>query len=309
MVYMEPVAHSGEPRGVRSRRLSTMRLDYGRHAPWVIASLLVVGCPDDDPPTGEGNGSSSTGTMESSTGGSSVMMADSTTGELEGGGSSSEGSSSTGLPTEVTLRGNIQDYFPPAQPIPDAAISVLGQPGLMTVSDENGDFEMMSLATGTFDRFVVADSDQFWGAVVPFTTEYEDIDEFELSQVSLQVIDIQIGVLQEQDPTVMVEPDTAVLLVAIEQNTATGAVVELDPPPDDTTFYAPDANGQPILGANVAQWSAYPVVVFFNLPPGPEGEYEITVTHPERECTPDDAEPPTFGRHVNLIRVDCPPPN
>ena len=105
----------------------------------------------------------------------------------------------------------------------------------------------------------------------------------------------------------MVEDDTAVFLVALNQNLATGATVTLDPPPPLNTYYAPNADGQPILNVNEITWSVYPVAVFFNVPPGPEGTYEITVTHPERECTPDDSQPPTFGRHINLIRVDCPP--
>lgn len=286
-----------------------MRLDYGRPIPWMMAGLLLVGCPADDPPAADGS-SGSTGAMESSTSGQTSAVSVDTTAGDQGGSSSSEGSSSTGLPTEIDMRGTILDFFL-MQPIEGADISVLGQPGMTAVSDASGNWEVLGLPVQTFDRFIVADTEEYWGAVVPFTTEYELIEEFELSQVSLEVIDIQIGVLQGQDPTVMVEPDTAVLLVAIEQNTAImdPTVVQLDPMPDPTTYYAPDANGQPILGNNIAQWSAYPVVVFFNLPPGPEGDYEVTVTHPERECTPDDPQPPTFGRHVNLIRVDCPPPN
>jgi hypothetical protein len=46
----------------------------------------------------------------------------------------------------------------------------------------------------------------------------------------------------------------------------------------------------------------------FNLPPAPEGTYTISVTHPERECTVEDPEPPTFERSINLVYVDCPAP-
>jgi hypothetical protein len=285
-----------------------MRLSYGRHGCWALVGLLSASCGDDGGVASESGGSSTTGgASESSTSGSTTVVADASTAGSQGD-SSGEGSSSTGEPvTEVRLSGTIEDFFAMA-PIADAQISVLDLPGFDTVSDAKGLWEVPGLPVDTFGRFVVADSADYWGAVVPFQTEQMDVDEIELSQVSLDVIDIQIMALQQQDPTVMVAEDTAVFLVALLQNTATGAVVTVDPPPEPSTFYAPDANGQPILGVNEIQWSVYPVAVFYNLVPGPEGDYEITVTHPERECTVEDPQPPTFARHINLIRVDCPPP-
>jgi hypothetical protein len=286
-----------------------MQLVYGRHGRWALVGLLAASCADDGEVTGDGGGSSTSGgASESSTGSSTTMVADASTAGSQGESSGMGESSSTGEPvTEVRLSGTIQDFFA-MLPIADAQISVLGLPGFDTVSDARGLWEVPGLPLNTFDRFVVADTADYWGAVVPFQTAEEDVDEIELSQVSLDVIDLQIGALQQQDPTVMVEDGTAVFLVALLQNTATGAVVTVDPPPDPTTFYAPDANGQPILGVNEITWSVYPVAVFFNLAPGAEGDYEITVTHPERECTVEDPQPPTFARHINLIRVDCPPP-
>lgn len=282
-----------------------MRLDYERHTPWLLAGLVLAGCPDDDGVGASGGGSSSS-TGSASTGEGTTVVADSGSSAGDQGGSSEETTASP-PPTEVRMGGTIEDFFLMG-PIPDAEISVLDQPGMQTVSDASGVWELSGLPVETFDRFVVADTETYWGAVIPFRTELMDIEEFELSQVSLDVIDIQIGVLQEQEPTVMVQDDTAVFLVALEQNLATGAVVQVEPAPPPNTFYAPDANGQPVINTSEISWSLYPVAVFFNLPPGPEGTYEITVTHPERECTVEDPQPPTFGRHINLIRVDCPPP-
>jgi hypothetical protein len=287
-----------------------MHLDYATRGSWILAALLIMGCTDDSNPSGEGGGgssSSSSGTTAGSTddGQTGTAPMDSSAGDQ--GGSSSGGGTTMGLPTEVRMGGTIEDFFLMG-PIPNAQISLLGVPSVQTVSDNTGAWELLAVPADTFDRFLIADSESYWGGVLPFQTQFEDIEDFELTQVSLQVIDIQIEALQMQDPTVLVEDDTAVLLVALLQNTATGAVVELDPPPAANTFYAPNADGQPILGVNEIQWSIYPVAVFFNLAPGPEGTYEINVTHPERECTVDDPQPPTFGRFVNLIRVDCPPP-
>ncbi len=293
--------------------LVPMRLDYvepGRvlcSRIGALACALALGCGDDGVGSGGGSGSgSSTGDGSSS---GTTLMADGTTAGSEDGSSGVAGSSSTGEPvTEVRVAGTIEDFFA-MMPIADAQISVLGQPSFQTTSDAMGLWEIPGVAVDTFDRFVVADTETFWGAVVPFETMQTDIDDLELSQVSLEVIDIQIGVLQQQDPTVMVDEDAAVFLVALLQNTATGAVVTVDPPPPPGTFYAPDATGHPTLGLDEIQWGIYPVAVFFNLPPGPEGTYTISVAHPERECTVEDAQPPTFARHINLIRVDCPPPS
>ncbi len=284
-----------------------MPLDFARIVSCLLAVTLIPGCPDDPEPGGEGGGSGSTGASSSSGSSESGVVSAESTAADGGGSSTGGGSSSGGLPTEVMVSGSILDFFTAMSPIAGAEITVLGQPRFMATSDDLGNWEFQGLPVDTFDRFVIADTETYWGAIVPFRTEYQDIEEYELSQVSLDVIDIQIGVLQGQDPEVMVDEDAAVFLVALIQNGAAGATVELDPPPPPGTFYAPDASGFPTLNSNEIQWSLYPVAVFFNLPPGPEGMYEITVNHPERECTPDDSQPPTLGRHINLIRVDCPP--
>jgi hypothetical protein len=297
--------------------LSAMRLGYENHGRGTVIGRLAMGfvaaaalaCGDDGGGTGSGSGTAGS-TGGTSTGGTTPGVDESTAGSQGAESSETSGSSdgTTGEPvTEVSIGGTIEDFFL-GMPIADAQITVLGQTGFETTSDARGAWVIPGLAPNTFDRFVVADSEIYWGAVVPFQTAEVDVDDFELSQVSLDVIDIQINELQEQDPTVMVEDGTSVFLVALIQNTATGAVVTVDPMPPPTEYYAPDPGGQPTLGLNEIQWSFYPVAVFFNLEPGPEGTYQISVTHPERECTVEDPEPPTFARHINLVRVSCLPP-
>ncbi|MEM7154300.1 MAG: hypothetical protein AAF799_15750 [Myxococcota bacterium] len=285
-----------------------MRLNYASTSSLIVAGLLVVGCADDSAPASSADGSSGTTTGEAP-GTTTGESADSGSGVLEGGGSSSEGGEeSTGEPpTEVRFGGTIQDFFAMG-PIVDAQISVLGMPELETTSNASGDWEFEALPVNITDRFIVADTDNYWGGVLQFETGLEGVDDFELSQVSLDVIDLQVNALQAQDKTVMLDEERAVLLVAIQQNTATGATVTLDPPPEPNTYYAPNSDGQPILNTSDIEWSLYPVAVFFNVEPGPEGTYELTVDHPERECTVLDSQPPTFARHVNLLFVDCPPP-
>ena len=79
----------------------------------------------------------------------------------------------------------------------------------------------------------------------------------------------------------------------------------LDPPPPDNTYYAPISATEPVLNLNEINWTVYPVMVFFNLAPSPEGTYTLSATHPDRECTFPDPSPPTFERHINLVYVDC----
>jgi hypothetical protein len=269
---------------------------------WIgLLAALTLACGDDAAPsgeTGEGTGSSTD---------SSTSTTDASTSTTDASASGS-GDSSTGmLPTEVDVSGIHEDFFSMV-PIVGAEISVLDLPGFETTSADDGSFTFSGLPADSFQRILVADSTEYWGSVVPLSLEHENIDDQDLSQVSLEVIDIQQTELQKQDPDVMVDETKAAFLIALIQNTATGAVVEVDPPPPEGTYYAPNDAGQPILNQNEIQWGLFPVAVVFNLEPGPAGTYEITVTHPQRECTVEDPEPPTFARHINLVRVDCPPP-
>lgn len=283
-----------------------MRLGFPRNV--ALLCTIALGCGDDGGSSSDG-GASSGSTGPTDPAGTSTGAADGESTAGDQGGTDSSGDDTTGPPppTEVSVRGTLLDFFAMG-PIAGAEFSVEGDPALVATSNDAGEWQIDGIPVDSSGRFIIADSENYWGSVIPYTTMFEDISEFEASQVSLQVIDLQIQALQMQEPSVMVEEDTAVFLVALIQNTATGATVTLDPPPPENTYYAPNADGQPILNVTEIQWGLYPVAVFFNLPPGPEGTYEITVAHPERECTPDDSQPPTFGRHINLIRVDCPPP-
>lgn len=271
---------------------------------WLCAVTLSLGCGKDDPGGGGGGSSSSGGGGSSSGGGSTTTTgADSSGG---GTGTSEGGSSSDTGPTTVSISGVAQDFFAMG-PIADAQISLVDEPGFETVSDADGNYLVEGLAPNSFHRIQLAPTDTYWGAIVPAQLEDVDLDDYDLSQVSNDVIDIQVGALQQQDPTVAVDENAAVFLVALRQNTATGATVTIDPPPPAGTYYAPDANGQPVLNQDTIEWGLYPVAVVFNLPPAPAGTYTIDVTHPERQCTVEDPQPPTFARTINLVYADCPP--
>lgn len=268
------------------------------------ALSLAVACGNDDAKGGgeaSSSGGSSTDPSTGSSSSSTTAVADSSSGGVEG------SSSSDGGPVVLSIGGVARDFFAMA-PLAGAEISLLDEPGFETVSDDAGNYLIEGLAADSFHRIMLAGNDTYWGALVPARLGSESLDDYDLSQVSNDVIDIQIGALQTQDPMVMVEDDTAVFLVALRQNTATGAVVTIDPPPPDGTYYAPDASGQPVLNQNTIEWGLYPVAVVFNLAPAPEGTYTISVTHPERECTVEDPQPPALGRTINLVYVDCPAP-
>lgn len=268
------------------------------------ALVLANACGKDDPKGGGGDGSSSgssSGDPTTGTTSSTTAMADSSSGGVDG------SSSSDGGPVVLSISGIARDFFAMA-PLVGAELSLIDEPGFETVTDDAGNYAIEGLAPDSFHRIAIAGNDSYWGAVVPARLGAESLDDYDLSQVSNDVIDIQIGALQMQDPMVTVDETAAVFLIALRQNTATGAVVTIDPPPPDGTYYAPDASGQPILNQNTIEWGLYPVAIVFNLPPAPEGTYTISVTHPERECTVEDPEPPTFERSINLVYVDCPAP-
>lgn len=211
---------------------------------------------------------------------------------------------STGGPTTLSVSGEVKDFFEMG-PIGYAQMSLLDEPDTATVANPDGTYIIEDLQPGSFHRIRLDKNADYWGAIVPVALENESIEEFDLSQVSEEVIALQAEALVQQDPTVTVDPESAVLLIAINQNTATGATVTLDPPPPENTYYAPDANGVPVLNSNIIDWGLFPVAIFFNVVPGDAGAYTVTVTHPDRECVVQDPMPPTEAHFVNLIYVDC----
>ena len=280
----------------------------------IFAALALAGCGDDG--GGGGGEDGSTGAASSSSGGPAGSSTGA--GETTGGGGTGDSStggaadSSSGGPTEVTVSGQIQDFFA-GGPIADAQISLLSDPSIATVGDAEGFWELVGVPADGLDRILIDPTDEYWGALVPLETMGEDLDDVDLSQVSIQVVDIQESALQNQEPTVIVDETKAAFLVVLRQPTAVGptgmpVTVDLDPPPPLNTYYAPISATEPVLNLNEINWPVYPVMVFFNLAPAPEGKYTLSATHPERECTFPDASPPTFERHINLVYVDCLPP-
>ena len=280
----------------------------------IFAALALAGCGDDG--GGGGGEDGSTGAASSSSGGPAGSSTGA--GETTGGGGTGDSStggaadSSSGGPTEVTVSGQIQDFFA-GGPIADAQISLLSDPSIATVGDAEGFWELVGVPADGLDRILIDPTDEYWGALVPLETMGEDLDDVDLSQVSIQVVDIQESALQNQEPTVIVDETKAAFLVVLRQPTAVGptgmpVTVDLDPPPPLNTYYAPISATEPVLNLNEINWPVYPVMVFFNLEPAPEGTYTLSATHPERECTFPDASPPTFERHINLVYVDCLPP-
>jgi hypothetical protein len=210
------------------------------------------------------------------------------------------------------VSGEIRDFFV-NMPIADAQISLLSDPGVSTVSDADGLWALEGLTPNGFERVLIDGNETYWGAIVPLELGPMDQDDVDLSQVSIEVVDIQETALQAQEKTVVVDETKSAFLVVLRQPTAVGptgapVTVELDPPPEPNTYYAPISATEPILNLNEINWQVYPVMVFFNLEPGPEGVYTLSATHPERECTFPDASPPTLERHINLVYVDCLPP-
>jgi hypothetical protein len=266
--------------------------------PLVALSSACGSKPDssDDESSTSTTDASTTTTTSTSTTIDPSTSADSTTTEVA--------ESSESGPSTLTVSGVVTDFFAMG-PIGFAQISLLDEEGSETVSNSDGTYAIEGLEAGSFHRIRLDGNVNYWGAIVPVQLEDESIDDNDLSQVSTDVIDLQAEALQQQEPTVVVDENAAVLLVAINQNTATGATVIIDPPPLPNTYYAPDADGAPILNQNVIEWGLFPVAIFFNLPPGEEGTYSIEVTHPDRECTVQDPQPPTLERHINLVYVDC----
>jgi hypothetical protein len=210
--------------------------------------------------------------------------------------------------TEITVGGEVTDFFSMSS-IPDAAISVLDLPGFETVSDAEGLYSIPGMPPST-EVFFQIDGDiaVYWGGIRPALLPDTDIDDLQLGLVANSLIELQLGLLQMQDPTVMADDTKAVIIVRLLQPTATGAMVTFDPPLPANTSYGVNVDNQPVLNGTTIDSSLLPFWVAFNIESDPGGAYTITVDHPERECEVLHPVFPTQGHYVTLIDVDCPPP-
>lgn len=271
----------------------------------VLGLGLATGCGNNSGSEGsDSNGDSSGSTSESTE--SEAGDGESTTNEEEESESES-GETETGDPTEVNLSGIVQDFFVMG-PIEGAEITVVDLPEYDQTTAADGAWSFPGMEPNTDEVVVIADSEDYWGAVIPFPTGDEDDDSRDLAQVSNDVINIQEALLQEQDDTVVVDREKGAIIVRVIQNTATGTMITVDPPLPENTYYSVDPDGVVKLNDTLIEWQLYPVAVFFNLDDTPGGEYTFSASHPERDCTIQFPEPEVRGRHITLVDVDCPPP-
>lgn len=271
----------------------------------LVLALTASGCKDDDAGgSGDGTGTTAEATTSSEGSATAASTGPSTTGDGTVGGSGDE--SSTGA-TEALFGGDVYD-FETIMGIPDATISVYDMPGVSTISETEGVYEIGPLPLDPPPIFVVDPNDTYFGSVRPVGPDETDTpDDIRLAQVGRMFIDMQIGYLQDQMPA---EPDLqqSIILVRLLHAQALGTVIEMDPPPEAGTYFSPDGNGLPVLDSNEIQFGLIPVVVYFNVTPADPGTYTFTATHPERECTVVRPDFPTLGEHITLVDVSCPPP-
>jgi hypothetical protein len=264
-------------------------------------AVAATACSNDD--DGDDTAVDSTGT--GTTGVAPDTDDDDTTGDVEESADGS-GEETTEEVTEAVYAGTVLDFLLEAG-IPDAAITVYEAPGFETVSDEDGHYELGPLPLDPPPTFVIDPSEDYFGSVRPVrAAETSNPEDVRLGQVSRAIIDEQIEGLAQQEPA---EPDLeeSIIIVRLLHAQATGTTLELDPPPEEGTYYAPDAMGRPVLNQSEIQFSLLPVVVYFNVAPADAGTYTFTATHPSRECTIARPDFPTLPGHITLVEVSCPP--
>jgi hypothetical protein len=267
----------------------------------LAVTMAATGCSKDSDAGEDGAGAAETGTTgEPASDDGSTGPA--TTGESAEGSGSEE---STGDLPEVVYGGDVVDLMLQAG-IPDAVITVFDAPGLETVSDGAGLYEIGPLPLDPPPIFLLAPNDDYFGSVRPVRPiETVEPDAVDLAQISREVIDDQIELLQPQEPA-EADLEQSIIIVRLLNAQAAGASVELDPPPEPGTFYAPDSQGRPVLDSNVMQFSLLPVVVYFNVAPAAPHDYVFTATHPTRECTIARPDFPTLAGFITLVEVSCP---
>jgi len=279
--------------------LRTSRLGLGLG---ILCLALATACGDGDTVGGNDEvADTGTGTTETTTesGESGDTTTDTTTDTTE--------TTDTG-PTEIVVGGEVTDFFSMSG-IGGAEISVMGMPGFETISDPNGLYSIPGMPPNTEVFFQIdGNIDTYWGGIRPAALPATDIDDLQLGQVANSLIDLQLMLLQDQDPTVMADDIKAVIIVRLLQPTATGAMISFDPPLPINTSYGVDVDNKPALNGTTIDSSLLPFWVAFNIEPDAGGAYTVTVTHPERVCEVLHPVFPTMGHYVTLLDVDCPPP-
>lgn len=149
----------------------------------------------------------------------------------------------------------------------------------------------------------IAQTDTHFGSVIGLTATPGD-EEQDLAQISYMTVEGQIEILQDQMPA---EADLtqSIIVVRLLQESQEGVSIEMEPAPDPTAFYSPDAMGGVVLGKNLIEFGLLPVVVYFNIAPSEAGDIVITAVHETATCTVVHPDFPTLPEHVTLIDVDC----
>ena len=280
----------------------------------VLGLTLAVGCADDA--TGTSSDSNADDTAGTETGPDEGNDSDMTgdgdgdpTGDGDGDPTGDGDGDGDPLPTEINVSGEVTDFFVMSG-IPGANVSVKDMPGFETVSDADGLYSLSGMPPSTEVFFLIDGNEgEYWGGVRPAMLPANDIDDLQLGQVSNQLIDTQLMIVQQQDPNIVPDETKSIIIVRLLQPTATGAVVTFEPPLPPSTSYGVNADNQPVLDYNAIESSLLPFWVAFNVEPdNAGGAYSITVDHPERECEVLHPVFPTLPRYVTLIDVDCPPP-
>ncbi len=268
----------------------------------LVCLTLAAGCSDDTT-VGDDEVAESDSTDTGSGTESGTESGDTTTETTE----TTTDTTETGQ-SEITVAGEVTDFFAMSG-IANAEISVMGMPGFETISDANGLYSIPGMPPDTEVFFQIdGNVDVYWGGIRPALLPSTDLDDLELGQVADSLIQLQLGLLQDQDPTVMADDTKAVIIVRLLQPTATGAMINFNPPLPTNTSYGVSVDNAPVLNGNTIDSSLLPFWVAFNIEPDPGGAYTITATHPERVCTVLHPVFPTMGHYVTLIDLDCPPP-
>jgi hypothetical protein len=283
-------------------------------------ACIPLACGDDDAggsADGTSGGSTTSDDSTSSTS-TSTTSADETTVASASASGDESSSSSGGLPTEVLLGGEAQDFLSSGA-IAGAEISLFGIAGSETVSDAEGLFTVGPLEPDTPVAFVIEPSEgdgetpAYAGAIVPERAGIMDRDDAVISQVQQAVIDSQLGQLEGTEAEV---PDLgrAILIVILDPFAGGtslddgGITVTLDPPPVTNTYYAGDASGTLVLNSSTIAFNIVPAAVFYNLDDTGIGDISLTIAHEQPDlwnCSANYPEFPTFGGYITLVRLSC----
>lgn len=201
----------------------------------------------------------------------------------------------------VTVRGRLTSTIGLDVPQAGMKVVLVGDETVETLTDAQGAFALAGVPAGGA-RFIAAiPTQEYVGSIVGIDVPFIDLEDVKVPRLSRLDVKSIVDALTLQNADLEYDTTSGNLLVTSNRG---DTVITVEPMPGPGTYYALDAEGTPVLGANASQYFV-PSVIYFNLAPTPAGTLQVNATHATSSCVVPLSQPPVVSDHVSWLRADC----